>query len=71
MCRRGWGPWWSPVVALLLLGAHGWPGCPIAVSAAAGAVIQRDGRWWGPAAFLTLTGAAWQKIERWLAERAA
>eukprot|EP00969_Alexandrium_andersonii_P318620 14074374-Alexandrium_andersonii.AAC.1 len=64
----GWAPWWLPVAAVLLLGVHGWPRCPIAVSAAVG---QRDGRWWGPPAFLTFAGAAWQKIERWLAERAA
>eukprot|EP00969_Alexandrium_andersonii_P163709 7236114-Alexandrium_andersonii.AAC.1 len=56
---------------VLILGVHGGPRCPIAVSAAVGAVIQHDGRWWGPAAFLTLAGATWLKIERWLRDRLA
>eukprot|EP00969_Alexandrium_andersonii_P079688 3513656-Alexandrium_andersonii.AAC.1 len=64
----GWAPWWLPVATVLLLGVHGGPRCPVAVSSAVGAVIQFDGRRWGPAAFLTLAGAAWQKIERWLLE---
>eukprot|EP00969_Alexandrium_andersonii_P099355 4383042-Alexandrium_andersonii.AAC.1 len=39
----GWAPWWLPVATALLLGVRGGPRCPIAVSAAVGAVIQRDG----------------------------
>eukprot|EP00969_Alexandrium_andersonii_P012103 527624-Alexandrium_andersonii.AAC.1 len=45
----GWAPWRLPVAAVLILGVHGGPRCPIAVSAAVDAVIQRNGRWWGPA----------------------
>eukprot|EP00969_Alexandrium_andersonii_P306325 13541020-Alexandrium_andersonii.AAC.1 len=65
----GWAPWWLPVATVLLLGVRGGPRCPIAASAAVGAVIQRDGHWWGPAAFLAAAEAAWQKVERWLMER--
>eukprot|EP00969_Alexandrium_andersonii_P333503 14739452-Alexandrium_andersonii.AAC.1 len=65
----GWAPWWLPVAVALLLGVPGGPRCPIAVSAAGGAVILRDGRWWGPPAFLNLAGATWQRIERRLAGR--
>eukprot|EP00969_Alexandrium_andersonii_P015481 676709-Alexandrium_andersonii.AAC.1 len=49
----GWAPWWLPVTAVLLLGVPGGPRCPIAVSAAVGAVVHRYGRRRGPPAFLT------------------
>eukprot|EP00969_Alexandrium_andersonii_P049860 2187825-Alexandrium_andersonii.AAC.1 len=67
----GWAPWWLPVAVGLILGAAGSPRCPVLVSAAVRAVIFRDGRWWGPPAFLNLAVATWQRMERWLAGRLA